>query len=46
MDDYHAFTSTSGGSSSDGGNGGCGCSSGFWGIIVILFILYLIGKCG
>ena len=41
MDDYHAFTSTTGGS----GGGGSGCSSGClpW-ILGILVVLYLIGK--
>ncbi len=41
MDDYHAFTSTTGG----GGGGGSGCSSGClpW-ILGGLVILYLIGK--
>lgn len=41
MDDYHAFTSTTGGS----GGGGFGCSSGClpW-LIAGLAILYLIGK--
>lgn len=40
MDDYHAFTSTTGGSS-----GGSGCSSGcFPWIIEGLVVLYLIGK--
>ena len=42
MDDYHAFTSTSG-----GGGGGGGCSTGClpW-IIAGLVLLYLIGKLG
>lgn len=41
MDDYHAFTSTSGG----GSGGGSGCSSGClpW-IIGVLVVLYLIGR--
>lgn len=44
MDDYHAFTSTTGGG---GGGGGAGCSSGClpW-ILGALAILYLIGKLG
>lgn len=42
MDDYHAFTSTTGGG---GGGGGSGCSGGClpW-IIGGLIVLYLIGK--
>ena len=41
MDDYHAFTSTTG----DGGSGGAACSTGClpW-ILVGMAILYLIGK--
>lgn len=41
MNDFHAFKSTSGGSS----GGGLGCSgSAFTWILVIIGILYLIGK--
>ena len=40
FNDYHAFKSTDG-----GGGGGSGCSgNGFLWIIVILFILWAIGK--
>ena len=41
MDDYHAFTSTSGG----GGGGGTGRSSGClpW-VLGALAVLYMIGK--
>lgn len=42
MDDFHAFKSTSGGSSSSGGSG---CSGSFftW-ILVIVAVLWVIGK--
>ena len=49
MNDYHAFTSTNG--SSNGSGGGAGCGSGCFtptsiAIAIVVFIIYLIGKCG
>ena len=42
MDDFHTFKSTSG---SSGGSGGSGCSSGlFTWILVIVAVLWVIGK--
>ena len=43
MNDYHAFTSTSGGTDS-GGGGGCSGKIIVW-ILVIYGILTLLGKC-
>lgn len=42
LDDFHAYKSTSGGSS--GGASGFGCSGGFIWVFAILSFLYIIGK--
>ena len=43
LNDFHAFQSTTGGDSSGGGSIGC-LSPTMTAIIVIVFVLYLIGK--
>ncbi len=40
MDDYHAFTSTTGGGSDGGGSSGCLP----W-VLVVIAIVYLFSKC-
>lgn len=42
MNDFHAFKSTGGG---NGGGGGFGCSPGFWTIVIIIALLWLLGQC-
>ena len=43
LDDYHAFKSTSSDNSYSGGGSGCSGSIFTW-IVVILAVLWLIGK--
>ena len=44
MDDYHAFMSTSGSGNGSGGSGGSSGPGCFTWILIVLAILWIIGK--